>query len=319
MTIALLNAPSNLGLRPPEPTAIPGCFKAPEALREAGLHCRLADAGAQDAGTVIPGRYIDDWTPGCGRVRNQDTMVNFTTRLAQRLTTLLDGSAAPLIIGGDCSLLLAPGLALAQRGRHGLVHIDGHSDFRHPAMSDTWASVAGEDLAAAIGLHIPEIADINGHGPYFNPSDVVHVGCRDDDEGIPYMRSSLAEVIPTSTWLQDPSATMTAIRQVVDCQELDGYWLHVDLDVLDPSVMPAVDSPDPGGVQTAELVSLLQGLAPAALGAEVCIYDPDLDPDGSVAQLVSDVIVDGLTGLGTSLQKSPKQVAPGDDELIEGT
>jgi arginase len=26
-----------------------------------------------------------------------------------------------------------------------------------------------------------------------------------------------------------------------------GYWIHVDVDVLDPTFMPAVDSPDAGG------------------------------------------------------------------------
>jgi arginase len=35
--IALACAPTNLGLRPPQPTSVPGCAKAREALREAGL------------------------------------------------------------------------------------------------------------------------------------------------------------------------------------------------------------------------------------------------------------------------------------------
>ncbi len=40
---------------------------------------------------------------------------------------------------------------------------------------------------------------------------------------------------------------------------LDGYWLHLDVDILDPGVLPAVDSPDPGGLSPAELVT---GLGP---------------------------------------------------------
>jgi arginase len=54
--IALVAAPTNLGLRPPQPSSVPGCAKAPEALREAGLHARLVAAGAIDAGVVLPGR-----------------------------------------------------------------------------------------------------------------------------------------------------------------------------------------------------------------------------------------------------------------------
>jgi hypothetical protein len=48
--MALVSAPSNLGLRPPQPTSVPECAKAPEALREAGLFQRLAEFGAVDAG-----------------------------------------------------------------------------------------------------------------------------------------------------------------------------------------------------------------------------------------------------------------------------
>jgi arginase family enzyme len=44
-----------LGLRPPQPTSVPGCAKAPEALREAGLFHRFAQHGALDADTVHAG------------------------------------------------------------------------------------------------------------------------------------------------------------------------------------------------------------------------------------------------------------------------
>ncbi len=40
---------------------------------------------------------------------------------------------------------------------------------------------------------------------------------------------------------------------------LDGYWLHLDVDILDPAVMPAVDSPSPDGLAPAELTGLLAG------------------------------------------------------------
>ena len=76
-TIAMLAAPTNLGLRPPQPSSVPGCAKAPEALREAGLHRRMLAAGAIDAGVVLAGRYVDDGDParsGCAtRPRSSTT------------------------------------------------------------------------------------------------------------------------------------------------------------------------------------------------------------------------------------------------------
>ncbi len=135
------------------PGGVPGTSKAPEALREAGLYTRLAGLGAVDDGSVLPGRYVDDYVPASARLRNQDTIVDHALRLAGRIESLLDAGRAPLVLGGDCSLLVGTSLALARRGRHGLVHMDGHTDFRHPGNSDVCASLAGEDLASVLGLH----------------------------------------------------------------------------------------------------------------------------------------------------------------------
>ncbi|MFC1407048.1 MULTISPECIES: arginase family protein [Streptacidiphilus] len=69
-------------------------------------------------------------------------------------------------------------------------------------------------------------------------------------------------------------------------------------DILDPQVMPAVDSPDPGGIGAAHLTELLATLAPRAVGAQVTVFDPDLDPDGRHARTLVEVLVDGLGELG---------------------
>ena len=76
-----------------------------------------------------------------------------------------------------------------------------------------------------------------------------------------------------------------------------GFWIHLDADVLNPAVMPAVDSPEPGGPMPDELVDLLSPLVnhPRALGLDLTIYDPALDPDRSCArQLVS--LLEALLG-----------------------
>jgi arginase len=59
----------------------------------------------------------------------------------------------------------------------------------------------------------------------------------------------------------------------------------VDADVIDPNAVPAVDSPTPGGLGLDELASMLIPLVrhPKALGLELTIYDPELDPDRTSA------------------------------------
>lgn len=294
MNLSLLSAPTNLGLRPPVPSATPGCAKAPEVLRAAGLYDRL---GAADAGLVVCPRYVDDVAPG--RIRNQDAILDFSTRLADRLGELRGAGQRPLVLGGDCSVLLGVGLALRRVGRFGLVHVDGHTDFRNPGNSDACASLAGEDLAAAVGRHWPAVSLLGG-APHFDPADVVHIGCRADDEELAEAAETLAAVVPASELRADPEGTVARTLDVVGRPELAGYWVHVDIDVLDESVMPAVDSPSPGGLSPDELVTLLRAFAPRAVGANVGIYDPDLDPDGASARVVVDCLVGGLADLGSA-------------------
>ncbi|KAB1652093.1 arginase family protein [Pseudoclavibacter chungangensis] len=295
--IGLVAAPSNLGLRPPRPRSVPGTAKAPEALREAGLFRRLGQRGAVDAGVVLPGRYVDDdGSRPTDVVRNQEQLVVHSRRLAGRIASVLDAGHAPLVIGGDCSILLAAGIATARRGGTGLVHIDGHTDFRHPGNSRTIGSVAGEDLAAAIGAHTDAIADIDGLRPYFRAARVSHLGHRGDDEYADEVRRRIGLVIPAADVTRE---NVRAVADRIRATSAPAYWLQLDVDVLDPSVMPAVDSPAPGGLGVDELVALLRALAPEAVGASVTVFDPDLDPDGTLALRLTDALVDGLGELGT--------------------
>ncbi|MER5391375.1 arginase family protein [Saccharopolyspora sp. NPDC002686] len=297
--IALLSAPSNLGLRPPEPGATPGAAKAPEALREAGLFTRFIDEGAIDDGVVLPRRYRDDAEPG--RLRNQDAIIEHSRRLADRICEVISGEHRPLVIGGDCSILTGVGLGLKRLGRFGLLHLDGHTDFRHPGNSAECASLAGEDLAAAIGLHWPEVADVDSLGPLFLPQDATHLGCREDDEHLAEVRSHMRATTVDELRGEGITAAATRIRDGVVSAELDGYWLHIDVDVLDPTHLPAVDSPAPGGLAPEELVELLRVLAPSACGADVTVFDPDLDPSGRYACRLAEIVHAGLADLGTRI------------------
>lgn len=295
--IAIVSAPTNLGLRPPVPGAVPGTSKAPEALREAGLHAVLGARGAIDGGVVLPGRYVDDPRRGDREVRNQGAIIDHARRLAARLVALRGQGHAPLVLGGDCSLVVAAGLASRATGGAGLVHIDGHTDFRHPGNSASFGSLAGEDLAAAVGMHLPEIADIDGLGPYFDPAATAHIGCREDDAELVEVTQRIALTVPAGQVVAR-GAGEAASRVLVEPRLARGFWVQIDVDVLDPAHMPAVDSPDPGGISPDDLIGLLRELAPRAWGAAVTVFDPDLDPTGSHARRVAAILEEGLAYLG---------------------
>lgn len=324
--IAVLDAPTNLGLRPPTPTSVPGCAKAPGALRDHDLLARLR---ARDAGCVTPARYDPgDWRPGDG-VCHAREIADYSLALAERIGSIIDRGEFPVVLGGDCSVLLGSALAMhrlgeAVGGRIGLVFVDGHSDFRHPGNASYVGAAAGEDLALVTGRGQADLAALEGRRPYFRDIDVVVLGIRAQDEYRLDLQAAGITTRPVPALRAEGAARTAqwAHEQLADCA---GYWVHIDVDVLDPAVMPAVDAPDPGGIAFAELEILLAGLVdtPHCLGVELTVFDPDYDPDGSYAAEIVNTVVAGLAPvtapeavpprlLSVRPMPSPRRAAPTD-------
>ena len=298
--IAVLDAPSVLGLRPPAPGRLPGSRRLPEALRGQGLVERLR---AADAGRVAPPPYRPEIDPATG-VRNGAAIPGYSAALADRIGELLGAGYFPLLLGGDCSILLGSMLALRRRGRYGLVPIDGGLDFRHPGNADPagpvgpLGSVAGEDLAVVTGRGAKQLTDLEGRRPLVGEGDVVALGHRN-------LHGIEDEVLATPMTLYDvatlrrrgPAATAAAALAVLAGRGVEGFWIHLDTDVLDPAIMPAVDSPEPDGLAYDELVALLRAFTASklAVGMQLTIFDPELDPDGHLAAELADAVVAGLS------------------------
>ncbi|MFC0503104.1 arginase family protein [Micromonospora costi] len=311
--IAVLDAPTNLGLRPPTPSSVPGCAKAPGALRDHDLLARLR---ARDAGCLTPPRYDPgEWRPGDG-VCHAPEISGYSVALADRIGAIIDRGEFPLVLGGDCSVLLGSALAMhrlgeAVGGRIGLVFVDGHSDFRHPGNASYVGAAAGEDLALVTGRGQADLAAIEGRRPYFRDIDVVVLGIRAQDEYRLDLQAAgiLTRPVPALRAEGAARTAQWAHEQLADCA---GYWVHIDVDVLDPAVMPAVDAPDPGGIAFAELEILLAGLVdtPHCLGVELTVFDPDYDPDGSYAAEIVNTVVAGLSPV-TAPEAVPPRLLPG--------
>lgn len=286
--LLVLDAPSNLGLMPPAPGREPGVRFAPDALRARGLLPRLR---AGDAGRIPAPAYGFDVSPEV-QVRNAPGLALYTRQLAGALTPLLDGGAFPLVLGGDCSILPGSMLALAPRGRHGLVFIDGHQDLLTPETSRS-KGAAGMDLALTCGLGPPSLTVLDGRSPLVDAADVVMLGDRSGDGQYPgaevaslrdrmwradvdaWRRGGIAAVVAEGlTWLRH--------------RGIDGLWIHFDVDVLENGIMPAVDSPQPGGLSWDELDETLVTLLRSgrAVGLQLTIFDPILDPEGAYAERI---------------------------------
>jgi arginase len=275
-SVFLIEAPSNLGLKPPRPGVEPGVRRLPEALAAAGLGEAIA---AARGGRVEPPPYSPEVDPETG-IRNAPAIARYAPRLADLVGDVLDRGGLPLVLGGDCSILLGSLLALRRRGRYGLFFVDGHADFATPATSPSHGA-AGMDLSLATGRGPALLASLEGLRPLVRDEDVVVVGYRDEETLPPAISAYRVDRLRCLGFAEVARREVARLR----AGGVEGFWIHVDADVLDPEVMPAVDTPEPGGLELPELTRLLRELLASdlAAGIQVCIYDPDRDPDGSGA------------------------------------
>ena len=289
LRFAVIEAPSILGLKPT------GVERLPDTLRGHGLVERL---GAREAARLPSPPYIAARPPDTGTL-NADGIAAFAAALAAAVGDVVARGECPIVLGGDCSILLGSLLACKRRGRYGLLFIDGHADFYQPEANPN-GEAASMDLAFATGRGPAVLADLDGLGPLVRDEDVVAFGFRDHDEQRAYGSQPLAAGIvaidlPMIRRLGIESATAEAMRHLAR-PGLDGVFVHLDADVLDDALMPAVDYRQPGGLGAAELIHVLRAVGGSRrlAGLEVTIYNPALDADGAAGRLLADAIVDGL-------------------------
>jgi arginase len=285
-SLIILDAPSNLGLKPPSAGKEPGVKGMPGTLRAHGIRERLQ---AEDAGIVPPAAYSSEIDPAT-KVRNAHEIRDYSPRLANRIGGLLAQGKFPLVLGGDCSVLLGSALALNRLGRYGLLFVDGHTDLLTPTTSQT-GGAAGMDLALVTGAGPELLTDIEGRKPYIRPQDAIVCGYRwpAPEDKSPASPQPPMAAFPL-TLLEQPGMTQSARTVIAHLESAPtrGFWVHVDMDVLATEWMPAVDSPQPGGMTPHELSTLLRAAVNSerCVGMEITIYDPTLDPEGRGADLI---------------------------------
>jgi arginase len=301
--LAVLDAPTNLGLRPPRPDAEPGVRGLAAALRDEDLVRRL---DALDAGAVPVSAYGDVPDEKTG-FRNGPAIAAFTDTLATRLGELLDDEHFPVVLGGDCSIVLGATLALRRRGVSALAAVDGHDDYSLPRDQETYRgrfAAAGLDLWLVTGHGSPVLADIDGLRPYVEEPRVVQIGMMrepGDDRDFATETFDDSDIVchrADDVRRDGGSATGQAARSHLETSGADAFWIHLDVDVLHQKYMPAVDSPNPFGITPEQLEPILSELvsSPMCAGLDVAIYDPEIDPHANGARLLTDLVADVLKG-----------------------
>lgn len=287
---AIIEAPSVLGLFPK------GVETLPEALLAAGLAERI---GASHAGRVEPPPYhpTRDETTG---LLNPHGIATYSGALADAIAPVRARGDLPVVLGGDCSILLGCLLATRRQGRAGLLFLDGHADFYQPEAEPN-GEAASMDLALATGRGPALLANLEGLRPLVRDEDVVAFGPRDAEiaEEHGSQRVEDTAIVMTDLAALRQQGAAEAARLALDrlCDPaLDGFWIHLDADVVDDAVMPAVDYRMPDGLSWDELSTVLKQAIGSgrALGIDITVFNPKLDETGAIARAFVDALAKGL-------------------------
>ncbi|GLQ56981.1 arginase family protein [Devosia nitrariae] len=282
---AIIEAPSGLGL------TTDGVEQLPDRLLELGLAERIVARRAGRLAVPTTDRSRDPETT----ILNARAIAAWSPTLADAVEAVLDAGKFPVVLGGDCTILLGPMLALRRRGRFGLLYLDGHADFFQPE-AEPKGEGASMDLAWATGYGPAIVTDLEGRRPLVRPEDVVAFGYRDHEDQAEYGSQPLpAELVSLDLPAIRERGIEACARAAVDHLtrgELEGYFIHLDADCLEDAIMPAVDFRMPGGLSWDELAAALRiALASEkAVGIEVTIYNPRLDQSGAAGHGLADVL-----------------------------
>jgi arginase len=269
-----------------------GEANAPAALRAAGIGERIDALDSGDISNSISSPARDPRTGVIGF----DHVRAASIELRQRIAAVIAEGRRPLVIGGDCTLLVGVFAGLRDRwDRLGLWFVDGHLDFYDGVTSPT-GETADMELAVLTGHGPPGLIDIAETEPLVAPDDVVVLGHRaiadsDSPEELEMVHPSIEIVDAPTVAGRGPGPTGQEAEARL-AERTDAVWLHLDLDVLSTESLAAVSYRQPGGLSWDELAMLLRPLVEShkLAGVSVADLNADLDRDGAGAKRVSELV-----------------------------
>jgi arginase len=224
---------------------------------------------------------------------NEAALLAMTEALNERVGSAMTQGRFPFVYGGDCSTLLGIVTGLRDHvGDVGLVFIDGHEDTMPLDVSED-GEAANTEIGLLLGLTGRRLTGPLGERlPALRPELLAVLGPRDEawrrQFNVGTLRDCGVWLAPLAEVADDPAGTgHQAIEQLA--KHVDRWWLHIDLDVLDPLEFAAQGLPDvedePGGLSWDQLTVLVRAMldSGSCVGASIAIYDPDQDEGGADA------------------------------------
>jgi len=273
----------------------PEIDESPKVVEDGGLVKLLEDWGCEVTDRATAQLTAEEEKTYGARYR----MALASNHLADMVAEQIRAGALPIGLLSNCNGLMGM-LAGHQRARGarplrvGLVWVDAHGDFNTPETSLS-GMMGGMPVAISTGLCLHHIRRACGLDPPLPTKYVTMVGVRDTDPWEQYLidQNDISQITVDDVRRLSPAIDMEMDRLSVIT---DLVYIHVDLDVLDPSDIPGAGLPVKDGPTAEELSEALEIMFenPKAAGFGMASYPARRDPERkglrSVYKLVEGVV-----------------------------
>lgn len=249
----------------------------------------------------IPVAPLDPATEGRGDTPNAwyvNEIGDACGRLAEAVADSIAAERFALMLGGDHAASIGSLAGAGVAGRLGVIWIDAHADINTPETSPS-GNVHGMPLAVALGQG-PERLTAIGARSGLRIDDLVYIGLRDLDPAERDLLRSGPALVFTADAIEErgiDEAILTAIDRLLR-NGVDAVHLSIDIDSLDPSIVPGTGTRFPGGLTYRELIRAIGQLRRSNLpiaSADVVELNPLLDPTGG-STIVAAALATALLG-----------------------
>lgn len=275
MEVQILSVPYDSGVRGVRMGAGPG------RLLDAGLESLLSDAGHDT-------RVCEITAPPAEVPAETSTAFGLMRRLADEVGEAVDANRFPLVLSGSCYSALGTVSGIGPSSL-GVLWFDAHADLNTPETTRS-GFLDGMTLGMLTGrcwkaltASIPGFRAVEDRQLYLLGTRELDPG----EEGL--LGESEIRLLPPE---ELGPAGQGAETTVVFPDSVEGVYVHLDLDVLDPSEGRANAFVTPNGLSGEQLLGLLGAIRDRfqVRGLALTAYDPGEDPEGRVAEVALDVV-----------------------------
>ncbi len=252
---------------------------APGALRDISANMELYSVRS---GVDLEKVAVHDW----GDIDIVEDLVETLGRVKSVCSELLDAKKIPIMVGGEHSITKAAADALPEDTC--LVSFDAHLDLRDEFL--------GEKLSHATFMR--RVSERLGS------DHLMEIGVRafSKSELDFTMKSGVTIITPQD--LRKGGLQKTAQRIKGFLSGFSHSYVTVDIDVLDPAFAPGVGNPEPDGLSTDELLTLVDAtMEKNTVGFDLVEVSPQLD-SGQTAAVGVKVIFEAIAALSTRSHKT---------------